>query len=228
MSWFCALIDFKAITQWLSCVHNACVIAETGRRVYSLKVYTHTDKMRLWYHHYYSLSLSFIHAASQCTCVWACMLSFSQSIYLSQERIAPPPKPPPSILIPDKQPWDFKHGARSACDWENGPTGGFSGQGSHPPLSAWLGGWHMVAQAGTPLVWHTRWETHRRPGATQAGPTIAVGDMVSPSFWQRRGSVYVCMCDPILEAATPPPENIGHCPPPHPHGDSAVVSAHQN
>lgn len=27
---------------------------------------------------------------------------------------------------------------------------------------------------------------------------------------------------------SPRPENINNCPPPHPHGDSAVVSAHQN
>lgn len=90
---------------------------------------------------------------------------------------------PPSV--PDHQPWDFKHGAQPACDWESGPTGGSGGKGSPPLLSlrsyppGWVGGWHMAAQAGTPLVWHTEglepprlgppspWETrcHRAEGA---------------------------------------------------------------
>lgn len=71
-----------------------------------------------------------------------------------------------------------------------------------------LAGWVAYGGPGRdPFgVTHTHCETHRRPGATQAGPTIAVGDMVSPSHWQRRGCVYVCVCmrDPTLEAPTPP------------------------
>lgn len=111
-------------------------------------------------HPFHSL---FTHPSSQ-ECVYLCVSMHFILFYKGSIRVRriTPTQPPPSILIPHKQPWDFKHGARPACDWENGPTGGFSGQGSPPPLfSPWLGGWHMAAQAGTPLVWHTHIHTER-------------------------------------------------------------------
>lgn len=68
----------------------------------------------------------------------------------------------------------------------------------HPfSVPGWVGGIWRPRQGplwcDTHTHTHTRTctHTHRRPGATQAGPTIAVGDTVSPSLWQRRGSVYV-------------------------------------
>lgn len=72
-----------------------------------------------------------------------------------------------------------------------------------PLLSPWLGGW--VAYGG--LGRNPSGVTHRRPGATQAGPAIAVGDSVSPSRRGGQGLMFEIppRKHPKLNPLLPPP-----------------------
>lgn len=98
---------------------------------------------------------------------------------------------------------------------------------SPTPLAGWVGGW--VAYGGQ--VRNPSGVTHRRPGATQAGPAIAVGDSVSPSLRGGPGLMFEIpprkhpKLNPLLplNPFSPHPENAS-LPPLHRCGDSAVVS----
>ncbi|KAM7381773.1 hypothetical protein PAMA_012562 [Pampus argenteus] len=96
-------------------------------------------------------------------------------------------------------------------------------------LPGWVGGIWRPRQGPLWCDTHTHTERH-----TEGLEPPRLGSRSPWETWchqasDRGGVVCMCACDPTLKATpTPPPENVGHCPPPHPHGDSAVVSAHQN
>lgn len=70
----------------------------------------------------------------------------------------------------------------------------------------------------TQKAWsHPGWAHDRRGRHGVTRPLTEEGLCVCLYVWSHLGS-----------SSTPPPENIGRCPPLYPHGDSAVVSAHQN
>lgn len=82
----------------------------------------------------------------------------------------------------------------------------------HPSsVHGWVGGIWRPRQGPLWCDTHTHTHAHRRSGATQARPTIAVGDTVSPSLWQRRGSVYAGVFV-IPPWKRPPPPSWEHWP----------------